>query len=179
MIVRGMLSYIAKAQRIPDMTTIHDKLNAIHTEQDQTAKDTTKELASIKEELKRNMTSVQEGITAAKQAGTAAQEATDISKTVAGIAREIKNKAPQYQAGTPTSYAAVAAQGGLATSIYNTQSVKTPPAQTQREIIVNVRNAQTIQSLRAMNPRNLKSHIERAIAQSENEHIVNVCHGTD
>jgi hypothetical protein len=73
MIVRGTLSYIAKAQRIPDMTTVHDKLNAMHTEQNRTAKDTAKDLVSVKEELNNNTASVQEGITAAKQAGAAAQ----------------------------------------------------------------------------------------------------------
>jgi hypothetical protein len=72
------------------------------------------------------------------------------------------------------SYAAVAAQGVLAAGTYNAQSVKMPPVQTLREIIVNIRSPHTIQSLRAMNPRSLKAHVEQAIAQSENEHITNV-----
>jgi hypothetical protein len=46
--------------------------------------------------------------------------------------------------------------------------------QTQCEIIVNIRDPLTIQSLRAMNPRNLKAHVERAIEQSGNENIANV-----
>ncbi|KIV98467.1 uncharacterized protein PV09_09720 [Verruconis gallopava] len=62
------------------------------------------------------------------------------------------------------SYAAVAAQGAMATSIHSPQNTR-PPAQTHREIIVNIRNAQTILHLRAMNPRNLKAHVEQAIAQ--------------
>jgi hypothetical protein len=33
----------------------------------------------------------------------------------------------------PMSYATAAAQGGLTASIYNTQSVKTPPALVQRD----------------------------------------------
>jgi hypothetical protein len=97
-----------------------------------------------------------------------------VGKVVAGMTREIKNKGPQYQAGIPSSYAAVAAQGALAASTYNTQSVKIPPAPIQREIIVNIRNPHTIQSLRAMNPRNLKAHVDRAISQSENEHVANI-----
>jgi hypothetical protein len=168
MITRSTLSFIAKTQRTPDMTTVYDKLHApCAPNKIRPRKDTAKELASIREELKNNMANVQEGITVAKRAEAAALKATTVGKAVAGMTRDIRNKAPQYQAGTPTSYAAVAAQGGLSASIYNTQSANTPPAQTQREIIVNVRNAQTTQSLRAMNPRNLKAHIERAIAQSE------------
>jgi hypothetical protein len=69
------------------------------------------------------------------------------------------------------SYAAVAAHGALAASTYNTQNVHTAPAPVQREIIVNIRNAQTIQTLRAINPRTMKAHIDNAIAQSENEHV--------
>jgi hypothetical protein len=65
------------------------------------------------------------------------------------------------------SYAAVAAQGALVASTYNTQSVKIPPAPTQREIIVNITNPQTIQSLRAVKPRNLKAHADLAIAQTQ------------
>jgi hypothetical protein len=39
---------------------------------------------------------------------------------------------------------------------------------------VNIRDSFTIQSLRAMNPRNLKAHVERAIEQSGNENITNI-----
>ena len=39
---------------------------------------------------------------------------------------------------------------------------------------VAIRNPLTISKLRAMNPRNLKSHIERALEQSQNEHIAHV-----
>lgn len=173
MMVMAALSLVVKAQRTPDMTTVHDKIRTIHTELNQNAEGTAKELASIREELRNNMTGIQKSITIGEEAKTAAKEATDVGKTIAGMTREIKNKGPQYQAGTPTSYAAVAAQGALAASTYNTQRVKTP-APLQREIIVNIRNPQTTQSLRAMNPRNLKAHVDRAIAQSENEHIANI-----
>jgi hypothetical protein len=46
--------------------------------------------------------------------------------------------------------------------------------QTQREVIVNIRDPLTVQSLRVMNPRNLKAHVERAIEQSGSENIVGV-----
>ncbi|KAK0342681.1 hypothetical protein LTR59_016950, partial [Friedmanniomyces endolithicus] len=53
-------------------------------------------------------------------------------------------------------------------------SVQTTSTQTQREVTVNIRNRLTIQSLRAMNPRNLIAHVERAIQSSGNEQIMNV-----
>ena len=39
---------------------------------------------------------------------------------------------------------------------------------------MNIRDPLTIQRLRAMNPSNLKVHVQRAIEQSSNENIVNV-----
>jgi hypothetical protein len=58
--------------------------------------------------------------------------------------------------------------------IPNTQVHKMPSVQMQREVIVTLRKASTIQSLWAINPRNLKAHVERAIAQSGNENIVSI-----
>lgn len=66
----------------------------------------------------------------------------------------------------PPTYATIAARGMLAASIHNPQSLKTLPAQVQREIIVNIRDPFTIANLRAMNPRNLKAHVDLAIEQS-------------
>lgn len=66
------------------------------------------------------------------------------------------------------------ARGQTLAGTYNTQSHKGPSAQTQREIIVNIRDSFTVQSLWAMNPRNLKAHVERAIEQSGNENITNI-----
>lgn len=48
--------------------------------------------------------------------------------------------------------------------------VKAASLQAQCEVIVSIRNPLTISKLRAMNPRDLKSHIERALEQSQNEH---------
>jgi hypothetical protein len=53
------------------------------------------------------------------------------------------------------SYAAAAARGVPLAGTYNAQSIKQPPAQTQRKVIMNIRDPLTIQSLRAMNPSNL------------------------
>lgn len=68
-------------------------------------------------------------------------------------------------------YANVATRGGLVASIYNPQNLRTSHAQTLREIIVNIRDPITIENIRAMNPRSLKAHIDRAIKQSNNENI--------
>jgi hypothetical protein len=46
--------------------------------------------------------------------------------------------------------------------------------QTQREVVVTIRDPTTVLSLRAMNPRNLNAHVERAIAQSGNENIASI-----
>ncbi|KAI0573830.1 hypothetical protein Alg130_09943, partial [Pyrenophora tritici-repentis] len=49
-----------------------------------------------------------------------------------------------------------------------------PSMQTQREVVVTIRDPSTVQSLLAMNPRNLNAHVERAIAQSGNENIAHI-----
>jgi hypothetical protein len=90
--------------------------------------------------------------------------------------REIKNKAQQQQPQPqgPVSYAAAAARGLPLAGTYNTQSRRAPIVQTQRKVIVNIRDLLTVQSLRAINLRNLKAHVERAIEQNGNENIVSV-----
>jgi hypothetical protein len=118
------MSLIAKAQRTSDMTSVHNKINIIHTEVTQNADGTAEELATIKEELKSLTISMQEGITAGREATVAAKEAAEIGKIVAGMTRDIKNKGTQHQAGVPASYAAAAARGALAASTYSTQSVE-------------------------------------------------------
>jgi ribosomal protein L20 len=170
-VVMATLTLIGKVARIPDMTAVYQKMTIIRTELSQNANGTATEIQNIKDELKSLTAGVQKGITTGEAAAAAAKEAAEVSKTVAGMARDIKNRSTQHQTGAPISYAAVAAHGALAASTYNTQNVYTAPAPVQREIIVNIRNAQTIQTLRAMNPRTMKTHVDNAIAQSENEHV--------
>ncbi|KAG7433190.1 hypothetical protein Forpi1262_v007115 [Fusarium oxysporum f. sp. raphani] len=105
----------------------------------------------------------------------AARESINIGRTVLTMVREIKNADQYNQPSLPRTYASVAAGNRLATSMHNPLSQnKAPPAQVLREITVNIRNPLTIASLRAMNPRSLKSHVDRAIEQSGNEHIENI-----
>lgn len=175
-VLMAVINMVGKVTRTPDMTAVHHKMDVLHTEMAQIANGRTKEIQHIKEELKSLTTNVQKSIMAGKEATTAAKEAAEVSKTVAGMARDIKNTSTQHQAGAPMSYAAVAAHGALAASRYNTQNVHAAPAPApvQREIIVNIRNAQTIQNLRAMNPRTMKAHVDKAISQSENEHVAKI-----
>ncbi|RII22698.1 hypothetical protein CUC08_Gglean013416 [Alternaria sp. MG1] len=110
----------------------------------------------------------------AEEARAAAKDATEAGRATLEIAREIRNKRPQEQANGPMSYAAAAARGVPLAGTYNAQSVKQPSAQTQREVIMNIRDPLTVQGLRAMNSGNLKMHVQRAIEQSGNKNIVNV-----
>lgn len=82
------------------------------------------------------------------------------------MVREIKDADRHNRPSPVRTYASVAAGNGLATSMHNPlNQTKAPPAQVLREIIVNIRNPLTVASLRAMNPRGLKAHVDRAIEQ--------------
>jgi hypothetical protein len=80
-----------------------------------------------------------------------------VGKATLEMAREIRNKKPQEQANRLLSYAAAAARGVLLAGTYNIQSLKAPSVQTQRKVIINIRDLLTIQSLRVINPGNLKT----------------------
>ena len=165
----------------PDLSTICDALRIAQTEAKTTAENTAQAVDEIKNKLKntaeiiqQSATKIQQNGNTAEEARAAAKEATEVGKATLEMAREIKNKRAQEQANGPMSYAAAAARGVPLAGTYNTQSLKAPPMQTQREVIMNIRDPLTIQSLRAINPRNLKAHVERAIEHSGNENIVNV-----
>jgi hypothetical protein len=180
-VIRGALTFVLKTQHTPDLGTIRDALGVVQTEAKATAEQTAQVLDQIKGELKHTVeimqqtaTNIQQNCNAAEEARAAAKEATQVGKATLEMAREIKNKSQQQQANGPVSYAAAAARGLPIAGIHNTQSRKAPSVQTQREVIVNIRDPLTVQALRAMNPRNLKAHVERAIEQSRNENIANV-----
>lgn len=180
-IIRGSLTFVLKMQHTPDLTSISDALRIVQTEAKATAEHTAHTLEQIKTELKNNTegihqatTRIQQGSNTAEEARAAAKEATEVGRTTLEMTREIKNKKAQELANVPMSYAAAAAKGVPLAATYNAQSLKTSAMQTQREVIVNIRDPLTIQSLRAMNSCNLKVHVERAIEQSGNENIANV-----
>jgi hypothetical protein len=178
----GSLSFVMKTQSAPDFRTVLDTLNIIRTEQQATTSDVTQAvgefLGEIKGEIMATTKLVRESNAKAEEVGqhakALAKEAVDTSKITMNMVKEIKNQGVQSQAASPATYAAIAARGTSGPNTNNAQISKTPSAQIQREIIVSIKDPLTIQSLRAMNPRNLKSHIERSIEQSRNEHIVKI-----
>lgn len=112
---------------------------------------------------------------AAVEARTAAKESTAVVKATQEIAKDINNKAPQQQQTTGrASYGATAAKAPPIADTYNTQSRRAPVVQTQREVIVNIRDSLTVQELQAIKPRNLKAHIEHSIEQSGNKNFLGV-----
>jgi hypothetical protein len=182
-VIRGALTLVLKTQHTPDLGTVRDALAVAQTEAKTTTEQTAQTLDQIKTELKNTVdavqqiaTSMQQSANTADEARATAKEATAVGKATLEMVREIKNKAQQQQPQPhgPVSYAATAARGLPLAGTYNTQSRRAPIVQTQREVIVNIRDPLTVQSPRAMNPRNLKAHVERAIEQSGNENIVSV-----
>jgi hypothetical protein len=179
-IIYGTLTFILKVQHAPDLSTVCDALNILQTEAKASTENAAQMLNAVKHELKtklKNTTNtvhaiaanVQLNTRAREDAKTAAKEAVEVGKANLQMARQIKNAG--LQTGSALSYAAMAARGALPAGIMNTQVPRMPPMQTQREVIVNIRDPTTVLSLRAMNLRNLNAHVERAIAQSRNENI--------
>ncbi|KAH8633304.1 hypothetical protein IG631_11938 [Alternaria alternata] len=140
-------------------------LNAVKQELKTELKNTTNTIHTI-------AANVQLNIRAGEEAKTAAKEAAEVGKASLEMARRIKNAGPQT--GGTLSYAAMAARGATLAGTSNTQVPRMPSSQTQREVVVTIRDPNTVQSLRAMNPRNLNAHVERAIAQSGNENIASI-----
>jgi hypothetical protein len=128
-------------------------------------------LEAVKHELKNKLkntadtinaiaANVQLNIRAREAAKTAAKEAVEVGKANLQIARQIKN------AGLPTgsalSYAVIVARGVPLASITNAQVTRMPPMQTQRKVIVTIRDPTIVLSLQVINLRNLNIYIERA-----------------
>jgi hypothetical protein len=157
-----------------------DSLNILQTEAKASSDNAAQMLEAVKHELKNELkntadtinaiaANVQLNMSAGEAAKTAAKEAVEVGKANLQMARQIKNAGPQT--GGALSYAAMVARGAPPAGITNAQATRMPPMQTQREVVVTIRDPTTVLSLRAMNPRNLNAHVERAIAQSRNENI--------
>jgi hypothetical protein len=186
-IIHGTLTFILKVQHAPDLSTVCDALSVLQTEAKTTSDNTARMLDAVKQELKneikneiKNTTDIVHAIAANVQltsragedAKIAAKEAVEVGKANLQMARQIKNAGPQT--GGALSYAAMAARAATLASTPNTQVPRMPPMQTQREVVVTIRDPSTVQSLRAMNPRSLNAHVERAITQSGNENITSI-----
>jgi hypothetical protein len=170
-------------QHAPDLSTVCDALSVLQTEAKASTENAARMLDVVKHELKtelKNTTDTVHAIAASVQVNTrvgedtktAAKEAVEVGKANLQMARQIKNAGSQ--AGGAASYAAMAARGATLAGTANTQVPRMPPMQTQREVVVNIRDPITVLNLRAMNPCNLNAHVERAIRQSGNENISSI-----
>jgi hypothetical protein len=164
-------------QHTPDLSATSDALRIAQTEAKATAEHTAQALNVIKGELKNTVDLLQQSAANIKQNGNraeeeraAAKDATEVARATLEVAREDRNKRPREQANGPMSCAAAAATGIPLAGTYNAQSVKQPSAQTQREVIMNIRDPLTVQSLRAMSPRNLQSMYSKPSYTAEREH---------
>jgi hypothetical protein len=116
------------------------------------------------------LSQIQEELGEIKEAAVTARAAAE---SAARTSEKIKERT--YNSGNAPSYAAAAAAGrGTGVNRLNPQNIQlktTLSTQAQREIIVNIRDANTVARIRATNPQNLKTLIDRAIGNSNNEHI--------
>ena len=172
--ITGTLTMISKTLRTPDLTTIQDTLSIMQTEAEETARESAKVMEMVRMEMRNNAADIKRNITIGEKTRAAAEEAREKGKEIVEVVKELKDKVPPVRINGQMSYAAAAASGMPASGTQSTQRVKAVSLQAQREIIVSIRNPLTILKLRAMNPRNLMSHVQRALEQSQNEHITQV-----
>ncbi|GKT51829.1 nucleic-acid-binding protein from mobile element jockey [Colletotrichum spaethianum] len=167
----GALALIVKIQNIPDIGHVHQAIENLRMETKAANENTTRTTSSIRIAIQQNTAEIKENTNTNKDTNTAAKEALKASELTVKMVRDIKALGPMNQGSAAQSYASVAARGGLIASMHNPQNQRPSQVQTLREVIVNIRDPTTIASIRAMNPRNLKAHVDRAIEQSSNEHI--------
>lgn len=165
------ISLLAKMQNLPELGHLHQAIDSLRAETKTANENNIRESRIIRIAIQQNTVELKENINTTRAASAAAKEAWKASELAVKIVRDIKALEPMNQGNTVQSYASVAARGGLAGSMHNPHNQRAPQTQTLREIIVNIRDPITIASIRAMNPRSLKAHVDRAIEQSSNEHI--------
>ncbi|PPJ61057.1 hypothetical protein CBER1_07390 [Cercospora berteroae] len=174
MMIQGATSFVAKAQNIPDMTAIHGALREMREDAKAMKEETSQRLETLKKELRGTNTQIERIAAVGEETKGAAKEAMEVGKVGVAIMRDVKNTNLQNNKSAPMSYAAAVASGTLASSMHVPYNTQTASTQSQREIIVNIRNPVTIERLRAMNPRHLKSHVDRALEQSTNQQIAEI-----
>ncbi|RYP08017.1 hypothetical protein DL764_002163 [Monosporascus ibericus] len=136
---------LAKSLNIPDLEHIRDVIVNLHTGTKTANENAARATNNIREELN-------------------ATDKTDQENTI-----EIKNNTDAVQAANTAAGGALEASKVILKVVRDMK--RTSPVQTLREIIVNIRDSVTIANIRAMSPRSLKAHVDRAIEQSSNEHI--------
>ncbi|PWI64262.1 hypothetical protein PCL_11336 [Purpureocillium lilacinum] len=142
------------------------------------AENTSKAINDIRDELKtanrmtqQTITAIQDSANVALATGATAKEAMEGGKATYKMVKDMKPSATPGQGNVAHIYASIVARGGLARSMHNPVNHRPSFVQAQREIIVNIRDPVTIINIRAMSPRSLGAHVDRAIEQSNNEHI--------
>nr|XP_036581842.1 zinc knuckle [Colletotrichum truncatum]KAF6790285.1 zinc knuckle [Colletotrichum truncatum] len=167
----GTLTLLAKLQHIPDISHVHEAVENLRVETKAANENATRTTSSLRIAIQQNTAEITQNTNTSKDTNATAKEALKVGELTAKMVRDIKALGPMNQGSAAQSYASVAARGGLVGSIHNPQNQRPNHVQTLREIIVNIRDPVTIASIRAMNPRSLKAHVDRAIEQSNNEHI--------
>jgi septin family protein len=118
------LAMISKTLRTPDLTTIQDALSIMQPEAKGIAKETANVIETVKMEVRNNAADIKRSIKIREETKTAAREATESSKMVMDIVKELKDKAPPIRPQGHMSYAAVAANGVLASGTPDAHRVK-------------------------------------------------------
>ncbi|KAK1510598.1 hypothetical protein CABS01_16817, partial [Colletotrichum abscissum] len=165
------ISLLAKMQKLPELGHLHQAIESLRAENKTTNESNIRESRTIRIAMQQNTAELKENTNTTRAASAAAKEAWKASELAVKVVKDIKALEPMNQGNTVQSYASVAARGGLAGSMHNPCNQRASQTQILREIIVNIRDPITIASIRAMNPRSLKAHVDRAIEQSSNEHI--------
>lgn len=169
--IMGTLTLLAKLQHIPNISHVHQAIEILRVETKAANESAARTTSDIRAAIQQNTDEIKQNTSTVNNTNATAKEALKASELTVKMVRDIKALEPMNQRGVAQSYASVAARGGLTGSMHNPQNQRLSQVQTLREIIVNIRDPTTITSIRAMNPRNLKAHVDRAIEQSTNEHI--------
>lgn len=137
--------------RVDSNSNISDTVKITQNEGRATAEHTTQALDQIKDKLKSTVDFIQkttkdieQNTNTVEEAKVAAKDAIEVAKATLKIMKDIKNKATPQQTNGPLSYAAVAAGGLPLAGTYNTQNRKALTVQTQREVIMNIRDPLTV-----------------------------------
>ncbi|KXH36077.1 hypothetical protein CSAL01_13380 [Colletotrichum salicis] len=167
----AILSMLTKIRNLPELGHLHQAIESLRAETKTANENTTRETRTIRIAVQQNTVELKENTNATRAANAATKEAWRVSELAVKVVKDIKALEPMNQGNTVQSYASVAIQGGLAGSIHNPHNQRAPQIQTLRKIIMNIKDPITITSLRAINHRSLKAHVDRAIEQSSNENI--------
>ncbi|GIZ48173.1 hypothetical protein CKM354_001124600 [Cercospora kikuchii] len=147
-------TFVANAQNIPDMTAMQGALREMRGDAKAMKEETSQRVEALKKELRGTNAQIERIAVVGEETKRAAKEAMEVGKN--------------YKI-APMSYAAAVASDTLTSSTHNPHHTQTASTQSQREIIVNIRNPVTVERLRTMNPRHLKSHNNRALERSAKE----------